>query len=47
MNHEETPDPEAPHHGPVSPECPLECLRTLLSQHAYTVTAGSRSRGPA
>jgi len=35
MNHEETFNPETPHHGPISPGCPLECLRTVLSQHAF------------
>lgn len=27
-------DEELPHHGPISPDCPVECLHTVLSLHA-------------
>ena len=24
-----------PHHGPVTPDCPVECLLTVLSMHSF------------
>jgi hypothetical protein len=28
-----------PHHGLVSPDCPIECLRTVLSWHSFNPLA--------
>ena len=27
-----------PHHGPVTPECPVECLLTVLSLNSFNPT---------
>jgi len=31
----------APHHGPVSPDCPVECLLTVLSLTSFNPLAGA------
>ena len=30
-----TPSGKVPHHGPVTPECPVECLLTVLSLNSF------------
>ncbi len=33
------PTSTVPHHGPVTPDCPLECLQTVLARRAFSLLA--------